>query len=316
MSNGETRALDLPAAIGRRYPNQGEHGATLRTALEGAYRTFLDAGLGDRDALQKLCSPQDAVYWQQLSEVLLADQLQKHSLAAIHPRTGPDLLVDQDGTRIWIEIVTPEPTNIPEAWLAPGLGVVRAFPHEALLLRWTAAIAAKASVLLGNEERPGYLGNGVVGAADAYVVAVNGRLLRSADGVFPELNGISQFPFAVEATFGVGPMQVHIDRETLKAVGSDHQERFHIPKPNGASVSAYTFLDPAFAAVSAIWAVDVDESVLLGRVQPMAVVHNPLATNPIPTGLLPAQVEYRAVDKGDHFQLGHLDGRLAEVRQA
>ncbi|WP_189502187.1 hypothetical protein [Mesorhizobium sp. M00.F.Ca.ET.216.01.1.1] len=87
MSNGEIRDLDLPAAIGRRYPNQSEHGAALRSALVTACRTFIDGGLGDRDAPQKLCSPQDAVYWQQLSEVLLTDQLQKHGLAAIHPRT-------------------------------------------------------------------------------------------------------------------------------------------------------------------------------------------------------------------------------------
>ena len=141
------------------------------------------------------------------------------------------------------------------------------------------------------------------------MIAINSRLLRGFGGKIPELLGISQFPFAVEATFCVGPLQIHIDRDTLKTTGSDHQHRSLISKPNGSSVPADTFLDPKYAPISAIWAVDVDEFMLLGKARPMVVVHNPHAKNPISRSFVPGQSEYIATEKDDYYQLDRLDGR-------
>ena len=79
-------------------------------------------------------------------------------------------------------MICPAPTGIPEQWLNPrGEGLQ--FPHEAILLRWTAAIKEKAQKLLGNPatETKGYLQKGVVGEQDVYVVAVNARMLRGAN---------------------------------------------------------------------------------------------------------------------------------------
>jgi hypothetical protein len=87
------------------------------------------------------------------------------------------------------------------------------FPHEPLLLRWTAAIKEKAEKLLGNAAgAKGYLDKGIVATDDTYVIAVNGRLLRGPH--FATINGISQFPFAVEAAFAVGPIAVVINLDT------------------------------------------------------------------------------------------------------
>jgi hypothetical protein len=65
-------------------------------------------------------------------------------------------------------------------WLQSKLDEVITLPHEAILLRWTAAIKEKAEKLLGNADKgiAGYIDKGVVGAEDSYVVAINGRLLR------------------------------------------------------------------------------------------------------------------------------------------
>jgi type I restriction enzyme S subunit len=127
------------------------------------------------------------------------------------------------------------------------------------LQRWTAAIKEKAEKLLGNSAGArGYLQKGVVGPDDAYVIAINGRLLRGSR--FANITGISQFPFAVEAGFAVGPITVTINLDTGKSAGSGHEHRPVIRKHNGALIPTYTFLDPVFNAVSAIWATDVDES--------------------------------------------------------
>ncbi|TIO06362.1 hypothetical protein [Mesorhizobium sp.] len=309
--------MPLREAIEHRYPHASERIAALRESLIAACQRYIDTGLGDRDAERRLCSIDNSIYWQQLAEVLVAHQLELAGVRFFHPAEGPDFCVEHEGRRIWIEVITPTPANVPEAWLAPPGGDVRDFPHEAILLRWTAAIKEKAEKLLGNDRgQQGYLASGVVAADDAYVIAISPRLLRGYEGAFDCIDGISQFPFAVEATFAIGPLQVRFNRETLEASVPERQRRMLIPKPKGEAVPADTFLDHRFTPVSAIWAIDADEGTLLGKVPPSAIVHNPLATNPVPTGLLPAQDEYvaRILDE-DNYQLERIDCRLPPVEE-
>jgi type I restriction enzyme S subunit len=169
-------------------------------------------------------------------------------------------------------------------------------------------------VLMGKPDGfPGYLKNGVVGHDDIYVIAVNGRLLRGFGGTFGELNGISQFPFAVEATFAIGPLHIRIDRNTLVSGQPKHQERYLMEKPIGQPVPADTFLTAEYSNISAIWATDICELSLRGSAPASAVVHNPRARNPLPLGFLPAQNEYVARQIDDNsYQLDRTDGTLAD----
>lgn len=68
----------------------------------------------------------------------------------------------------------------------------------------------KAEKLLGNPAKPGYLKKGVVSPDDAYVIAVNGYLLRSPLWMSLDSLGISGFTFAVEATFCVEPRELRM----------------------------------------------------------------------------------------------------------
>jgi hypothetical protein len=307
--------MPLRAALEQRYPEGSERRVAIREKLIEVCQNYLANGHGDGNAEQRLCSPDNALYWQQLSEVLVAHQLTVANINFAHPAQGPDFRIDRDGRRIWIEVITPTGASIPPEWFAPvGQGGVRDFPHQEILLRWTAAIKQKAEVLLGNPQTgaPGYLAAGTVGADDSYVIAVNGRLLRGFDGAFDALTGISQFPFAVEATLAVGPLQIRIDRHTLEHAPPEHEQRYLIHKPVGLPVPADTFLDQRFAPISAIWATDLDEVSVLDRVPKMAVVHNPDATNPIESGLLPAQNEYLTEElDAETYQLKRVDGTLA-----
>lgn len=300
----------LETAFGKRYPLETEGHRTLRERGVALCRQHLERGLGDRDAEERLCSPNDEIYSQQLSEVLFADQLTQVGLRPLHPGSGPDFLLEHERRRIWIEVICPTPARIPADWFVHEDFKVRAVPHEAMLLRWTSAIKEKSEKLIGTRENSeaGYLAKRLVAIDDAYVIAINGRLLRNW---LPQLEGISQLPFAVEATFSVGPYAVTINRETLEPIAEGHQYRPVIPKPNGAQVPADTFLDPRFAPVSAVWAMDADEGLLVGHQQPMVVVHNPGALNPIPVKLLPAFFEYVAISDGAYYQLQRVNGRLA-----
>ncbi len=293
-----------------RYAGDFHRKVAVRNFLLDVCEQHVRLGLGDANFHGELCSGDEARYWQRLSEVLLGNEMRAVGLPLQPSRDAPDFCMEVDGRRIWVEVICPQPAGVPADWLAQPTGQVVGFPHEALLLRWTAAIKEKAEKLLGNAAGAnGYLQKGVVAPGDVYVIAVNGRLLRGPH--FATITGISQFPFAVEAAFAVGPITVMINLDTGKAAGSGHEHRPVIRKPNGAQIPAYTFLDPAFKAVSAIWATDVDESWVIGNMKPMAVVHNPGAINPLPAGLLPAHYEYLATANGpDEYVLERRDGRL------
>lgn len=295
-----------------RYPGDFKNTVAIREFVERVCCRHIELGLGDANLVTDLCSGSDARYWQRLSEVLLGHELLEARLPLQPSHDGPDFQFQHEGRNIWIEVICPEPGEIPKEWLEPRPGQGHTCPHEQILLRWTSAIKEKAAKLLGDRDTGavGYVGKAVVSVGDAYVVAINARMLRGE--YFPSIIGISQFPYAVEAVFAVGPFAIQIDRRTLKAAGSGHQHRPIIQKPNGAAVPAYTFLDPRFHPISAIWAVDIDDKWILGNGKPMAVIHNPNATSPIPLGLLPAFDEYMATQDGpEQYLLERRAGRLA-----
>ncbi len=295
----------------RRYSGTGRLEA-VRDFIVHACNWFVKSSLADSNFTKELCSGSEQKFWSHVSEALLAACLRKSGLTPVPSRGGgPDLLVIGKGRKVWIEVICPEPTGLPSDWATFKPGSVIDVPHEQILLRWTSAIKEKSEKLLGSLDGAikGYLEKGIVASGDAYVIAVNGCRLRH--GPFPELLGISQFPFAVEAVFAIGPYQIIINRDTLEQTGAGHQHRPLISKPKGRPVPACTFLDARFQPVSAIWAVDVDGTSAIGNPEPMAVIHNPNAINPIPTGYLPAHDEYVATPIGtEEFELNRLEGLL------
>lgn len=280
-----------------RYPGDFSRTVTVRENLERICRRHIELGLANRTFQQNLCSGDEGRFWQRLSEALLAHELLAAGLDIRPSSSGPDLLLKHEDRNVWIEVMCPEPAGIPSDWLEADVGV-HTFPHEAILLRWTAAIKEKAEKLLGTPDgkRIGYIQKRVVRNTDAYVIAVNARRLRAK--YFPALTGISQFPFAVEAVFAVGPSAITIDTRTGQSTPARHTHRPLIAKPVGSAVPAYTFLDSRFSPISAVWACDIDETWAIGNAKPSAVVHNPIAVNPIPVNLLPAVTDYVALPDG------------------
>ncbi len=60
---------------------------------------------------------------------------------------------------------------------------------------------------------------------------------------------------------------------------------------------------------------DVDGTSVIGNSEPMAVIHNPNAVNPIPIGYLPAHDEYVATPIGtEEYELNRLEGNLIKIR--
>jgi hypothetical protein len=306
--------MDIETFLLNRFPGCGRI-QEYREELADACNSFVTSGLADANFTTELCSGLEQKLWSRVSEALLSARLCKVGLRPVPTHGGPDFLLIEKGQKIWIEVICPEPHGVSSEWLTSiPTGEIRVvdFPHEDIILRWTSAIKEKAEKLLGSFDGAvrGYLERGIVEPDDAYIIAVNGCQLRH--GPFPALLGISQFPFAAEAVFAIGPYQIRIDRETLEQTGVGHQHRPLLSKPKGAPVPAYTFLDARFKPISAIWAVDV-AGTLTGNINPMAIVHNPNAFNPIPVGFLPAHYEYVATPiSTEEFELNKIEGRLRE----
>lgn len=280
--------------INQRYPGNNPHSLAYRDELIRVCNAFMKTGLADRKFAKELTSGIDSKFWACISEALVADRLRNKKFPkGCKGDEGPDFLIEERDLKIWIEVICPEPCGIPKSWKSPNEGVSH-FPHKEILLRWTAAIKEKAEKLIGSTDAniDGYLKKGVVAADEAYVIAVNGCQLRN--GPCSALFGISQFPFAAEAVFPIGPIQLTINRETGKVVDQGHQTRTYITNSNKSQVPTFTFLDPRFNPISAIWAVDLNGGSVIGNSEPMVVIHNPNAVTPIPLGILPADSEYVA----------------------
>lgn len=285
-------------SIQEHLPGEGARVNAVRGRLADALVDFVGSGLADSKFVDELRQG-ERKFWAGVSEALVAARLHSKEFPRRSIGKGPDFLVMDGASRVWIEVVCPEPMGVPGEWTRPEPNVVHTFPHEEILLRWTAAIQQKVGKLIGDEENPGYLGKGIVAYDDAYVIAVNACRLRS--GPFSYLEGISGFPFALEAVFPVGPRELTLDVNSMRTVGQGHAYRPFVVKANGSRVEALTFLDPRSSAVSAIWALDLDGGSAIGNREPSAVIHNPLAKNPVARGFLPADEEYVATRDGDVF---------------
>ncbi len=130
--------------------------------------------------------------------------------------------------------------------------------------------------------------------------------MPAPERAFSELNGISQLPFAVEAVFGVDSYQFEMNPRTRELTNAGYQYRPDIQKRKDAPVRTNIFLDPKFSAISAIWAVDLNGTSVVGNLEPLVVVHNPIAKNAIPLKFLPAHNEYVMIMDG----VKKIDGSL------
>lgn len=208
---------------------------------------------------------------------------------------GPDFRIDYEGRTIWIEAIAPSPEGIPGDWLEPvrrGEFRIRSKPDQPRVLRCTQAIGDK------QKKFAKYLDEGIIGANDCAVIAVNICQLSDWD---VDGNGISQLPLVMEAVFPVGPLGVQISRDGKLDGPARNLQRPVLKKSNGSEVQTTSFLDEKFANVSAILQAhqrDMFEKELI-----LSMVHNPLARNALPINLLHSCKEFIAEDRGEEFQI-------------
>ncbi|WP_306260993.1 hypothetical protein [Pararhizobium sp. IMCC21322] len=280
----------------------------VRELLTALYEEFTSWGIKDNIFDQDFTDGEPHHFFPRVWEMVLARHLVQLGYDVSSKDAGPDFLIEHNGQRIWIEAVCPSPVGLPDEWINPMRpdegSRLFSVPHEAMLLRWTSALKEKNDKLVGAKNKEGYLEKGIVDEDDAYIIAISACQLGMGLLTY---RGISQYPFAVEAVFPIGPYEIVLDRETFSTTEVRHQYRPAIAKPKtGAEVSTDNFLDSDYKGVSTVIGTNAGINAACGAAWPLAHVHNPNARNPIPKGILEGAEEFFATDMGDFLQLEKL----------
>jgi hypothetical protein len=216
-------------------------------------------------------------------------------------KPGPDILIEHKRRRVWIEaiVATDGDPARPDSAVEDHSGKI---PDEKIILRYANAINAK------HAKYAAYRNSGIISKDDAYVVAINGYPL-SYRWAEPEI------PRVLKAVFPIGAYEVLIDREKREIVGTRHQFRPAVKKTSGSEVPTQIFLDDHYCDISAVL-----YSCANGYSNPpmgadFIVVHNPLASQPLPLGMIPSDREYQATTVKDGYELTCHAGTIARSRE-
>jgi hypothetical protein len=224
-----------------------------KASLVSLWEKYLALGLPKAHFVSEFTSGKKECVFQRSWEMIVARHLDAQNHQFTTADQGPDFRFEHNGLTVWVEAISPEPKGLPGHWMEgpkPNETKVVDFPHNEILLRWTAAFKEKW------EKLGKYRAAGIVGEKDAYVIAINGCQL----GALPMHHGISRYPFAVEAVYCVGPIAISIDPNTGKIGKSFVTIRTNIRNANGAPVPTSPFVDPVYAGVSAVIALTKDRS--------------------------------------------------------
>ncbi len=244
------------------------------------------AGLAGDHFVNELTSGSKTKFSQRVWEMLLGQHLIAcgHDITT-HPEGEPDYRFLLDNQVVWVEAISPTPgQELPLDWTTHVLPQVnkfevQTFPHEEMLLRWTAAFKDKAG------KCDEYRAKGVVKPADAFVIAIDGSQLAK----MPVAHGISQVPFAVETVFPVGPLGMEIDPITKKLGKATHTVQTMVVNRNKAAVFKEPFLRKDRGGISAVLGCygQVSATDLL----PVQIAYNPHAASPLAPGHLGVDAE-------------------------
>jgi hypothetical protein len=282
------------AALLKRFPNNNVAPDHFGDLLD----EYAKSGLSPPHLVAEIETTDEQKLWSYIWEAMLYRFLSTSGYTPANTvkksgQQGPDFCIQHKGQMIWIEAVVPSPEGISPEWLEPpikGKITVKTKPDAPRVLRCTQAIKAK------RDQLEKYRKKGIVGTSDSAVIAVNICRLSDWD---VDGTGISQLPLVMEALFPIGPLAVPIMHDGTMGQGQ-HVPRFSIEKAEGNNVEGAYFCDPAFAGVSAV--VQAHQKDMYEKELFVATMHNPLASNPLPTGFFRAYREIIAEREGEYLR--------------
>jgi hypothetical protein len=297
----------IPEILARRFLENNYYEHDLGKLLSD----YEKSGLASPHLVEEIRSGEAGKLWARVWEAMLYHHLlglgfQFHSVAMKKSgEHGPDFGIMYQEKLIWIEAVTPSPEGIPSNYLEPpklykpGEEVeFKLVLDEEPLLRWTSVLRDKRKKLESEKKC------GIIGDTDCTIIAINSCRLYDWK---PDDLGSSRLPFAVEAVFPIGPLALPITQDGQPDGEPANVPRYEILKPNNSAVPTANFLNPEYADVSALLGCYhkpmLNHDYQKTGKSALTLVHNPLAANPLPKGILDVEKEYVAEVEGDRYVL-------------
>jgi hypothetical protein len=217
-----------------------------------------------------------------------------------HPSdTGPDFFIPKLNS--WLEVVSltdgkeGNPNSIPKAIS----GQVSRYPEDKVILRMCNAFETKAKKMVQDIEK------GIIQPNEPIIVCISGGGLEERIPMYPE----GGYPQIVKALLPVGALTFWFSRDSRELVSREYEYRESINKvtQNGdLKIGTEAFLNDNHTHVSAViysWA-DAGNPIERERWgSDFYIIHNPRATNPLPSGFAKCGIEYSVTVKPDSFTL-------------
>ncbi|MEG3988564.1 hypothetical protein QUA13_15675 [Microcoleus sp. S28C3] len=233
----------------------------------------------DKDFLQEVRKDFHPRFW----EMYLGFSLIKQgvSLDQYNKRQGgPDLLILSGKLKVWLEAVAPTAGRSANAVPEIEFGVVRDVPDEQIKLRYCSVIDKKYKKYYLYTEKK------IILEDDCYVIAVNG-------GAIPSASKEIDIPRIVRCVLPFGNEVIEINIDSLEVLDVHHQYQGASYNESGSLVSTNIFLNSKYDVISAILFSNVDALNYPNYPgNDFVLIHNPLAKNPLPRGLIKLGREY------------------------
>lgn len=201
---------------------------------------------------------------------------------------GPDLLVNVNASRVWIEAVCASggQPGLPDTVEEP----VRTVPGEASaggFVPWDRiALRIRNSIEEKKRKYDRYLERGIVTSDDFLLIALNVYKIPFASADVER--------YILRSLFGIGNQVIMLDRNTAQPVGSTNQQLLAIAKvATGSQVGTMPFIDGSMPAISGV-IVSSHEAVAAAHENSgdLALYPNLTATIPWTFGTLPVDREW------------------------
>lgn len=259
--------------------NKTAYGHEWLTNLTLMVQDFVNSGLADRHFENEIYSENRYKFFQRLFELVLARHLQECGFALQSQGEGPDFSTHINGQKIWIEAVSPTPTQCTQNYIDYINGKQNQvdIQLDKLSLRITSAISDKSKKLKT------YLAHNIIQQNDINIIAINHNLL-------PFYSGHSDTAEILTLLYGVGQGEVKFFLNSPNSKSTDPTFRPTIPKNDRVEVPANFFLCNDHKHVSAIITYDIESN----NLNDVVIVHNTNATNSLPINTFVADKEYVA----------------------
>ncbi len=261
---------------------------TIRDRCEALWREY--ESFADNHYLVEVRRDFHPRYW----EMYLSVTLLRLGYSIPCPKPGPDVGIEVEGQRLWIEAVAPKsgdeasPDRVPEM----QFGKMNWVPNEQMILRYLSSIRSK---LTG--QYPRWIDTGIVSRRDAFVIAVNPKLL-------PHEIMDTMPPRILQAAFPIGSPSVSIDSRTGTKLSEGYQYRMSITKAQGAQVPTGVFLQADGVALSGLLCSRVDVANQPNKMgEDFQFVTNPLASVQLPSSFRLPGTYFPTVRDGDELKV-------------